>query len=68
MGWALTRRCHNFLRRENGPMAVEYAVMLALVIMVCLVVIKALGTKTNQTSGIASGSVRVTGSVGATGS
>jgi pilus assembly protein Flp/PilA len=38
----------NFLNREDGPTAVEYAVMLALIIVVCLVAITALGT--NSTS------------------
>jgi pilus assembly protein Flp/PilA len=43
-----------FLRREDGPTAVEYAVMLALVITVCVSAVTALGanvkgsfTKTN---------------------
>jgi pilus assembly protein Flp/PilA len=39
----------NFLKAEDGPTAVEYAVMLALIIVVCLVAITALGTNTNQT-------------------
>ena len=39
----------NFLKREDGPTAVEYAVMLALIIVVCLVAITALGTNANQT-------------------
>lgn len=39
----------NFLRGEDGPTAVEYAVMLALIIVVCLVAITALGTNANAT-------------------
>ena len=39
----------NFLKREDGPTAVEYAVMLALIIVVCLVAITALGTNANKT-------------------
>jgi pilus assembly protein Flp/PilA len=39
----------NFLRREDGPTAVEYAVMLALIIVVCIVAITALGTNANAT-------------------
>jgi pilus assembly protein Flp/PilA len=39
----------NFLKREDGPTAVEYAVMLALIIVVCLVAITALGTNANAT-------------------
>jgi pilus assembly protein Flp/PilA len=38
-----------FLQEENGPTAVEYAVMLALIIVVCLVAITSLGTNTNAT-------------------
>ena len=39
----------NFLRREDGPTAVEYAVMLALIIVVCIAAITALGSNTNST-------------------
>jgi pilus assembly protein Flp/PilA len=39
----------NFLRREDGPTAVEYAVMLALIIVVCVAAITALGSAANQT-------------------
>jgi len=38
-----------FLTSEDGPTAVEYAVMLALIIIVCLVAIQALGTNTSTT-------------------
>ena len=39
----------NFLRREDGPTAVEYAVMLALIIVVCITAITAIGTNANKT-------------------
>ena len=39
----------NFLRNEDGPTAVEYAVMLALIIVVCIAAITTLGTKANAT-------------------
>ena len=39
----------NFCTREDGPTAVEYAVMLALIIVVCLTAITTLGTNANQT-------------------
>ena len=39
----------DFLKAEDGPTAVEYAVMLALIIVVCLVALTALGTNANQT-------------------
>jgi pilus assembly protein Flp/PilA len=35
-----------FLKREDGPTAVEYAVMLALIVMGCLGTIMALGNAT----------------------
>ncbi len=38
-----------FLKAEDGPTAVEYAVMLALIIVVCLAAITALGTNANAT-------------------
>ena len=42
-------RAVRFIRAEDGPTAVEYAVMLALIIVVCLVAITALGTNANKT-------------------
>jgi pilus assembly protein Flp/PilA len=39
----------NFVKREDGPTAVEYAVMLALIIVVCITAITALGTNANKT-------------------
>jgi pilus assembly protein Flp/PilA len=38
-----------FLKSEDGPTAVEYAVMLALIIVVCLAAITAIGTKGSAT-------------------
>ena len=38
-----------FLQREDGPTAVEYAVMLALIIVVCIAAITALGSNANKT-------------------
>ena len=40
-----------FLKAEDGPTAVEYAVMLALIVVVCLVAITAMGTAANKTFG-----------------
>ena len=39
----------NFLKREDGPTAVEYAVMLALIIVVCITAIQTLGSNANNT-------------------
>ena len=39
----------DFLRNEDGPTAVEYAVMLALIIVVCIAAISALGSNASST-------------------
>jgi pilus assembly protein Flp/PilA len=38
----------SFLKAEDGPTAVEYAIMLAMIIIVCIVAIATVGTKTNS--------------------
>ena len=38
-----------FLLAEDGPTAVEYAVMLALIVIVCLTAIRSIGTNANTT-------------------
>ena len=40
-----------FVKREDGPTAVEYAVMLALIIVVCIAAITTLGQNANTTFG-----------------
>ncbi|MEN6451992.1 MAG: Flp family type IVb pilin [Thermoguttaceae bacterium] len=40
-------KVRRFLVAEDGPTAVEYAVMLALIVIVCLGAISAIGTKAN---------------------
>jgi pilus assembly protein Flp/PilA len=45
----LTSALVSFLKDESGPTAVEYAVMLALIIVVCITAITALGTNANNT-------------------
>jgi pilus assembly protein Flp/PilA len=45
----LTQAVVNFMKREDGPTAVEYAVMLALIIVVCITAITALGSNANKT-------------------
>ncbi len=37
----------NFLKEEDGPTAVEYAVMLALIVVVCLTAVTAIGTESS---------------------
>jgi pilus assembly protein Flp/PilA len=43
----LATKMHRFLVSEDGPTAVEYAVMLALIVIVCLAAIQAVGTNTS---------------------
>jgi pilus assembly protein Flp/PilA len=38
----------SFVKSEDGPTAVEYAVMLALIIVVCLAAIQILGANANK--------------------
>jgi pilus assembly protein Flp/PilA len=44
-----TQSVVNFLKREDGPTAVEYAVMLALIIVVCIAAITTLGNNAKTT-------------------
>lgn len=46
---AITKRVANFLQAEDGPTAVEYAVMLALIILVCLAAVRTVGTNSKTT-------------------
>lgn len=43
----LTAACRRFLLSEDGPTAVEYAVMLALIVLVCILAIQAVGSNTS---------------------
>ena len=43
------KSARQFVVSEDGPTAVEYAVMLALIIVVCIGAITALGTAANNT-------------------
>ncbi len=52
----------NFLKNEDGPTAVEYAVMLALIIVVCITAITTLGSNANNTFSYVGGKIAGTGS------
>jgi pilus assembly protein Flp/PilA len=52
----------DFLRREDGPTAVEYAVMLALIIVVCIAAISALGSNAEGTFNKVASTVNTAGS------
>ena len=43
------QKVRNFLVSEDGPTAVEYAVMLALIVIVALTAIQTVGTRTSAT-------------------
>ena len=45
------RSAVEFLKKEDGPTAVEYAVMLALIVVVCIAAITMLGSNANNTFG-----------------
>jgi pilus assembly protein Flp/PilA len=44
-----TQKLVEFMKNEDGPTAVEYAVMLALIIVVCIAAITTLGKNANNT-------------------
>ena len=46
---SLATKIQRFLVSEDGPTAVEYAVMLALIVIVCLTAIRTIGTNANTT-------------------
>ena len=52
----LVKRLARFLSREDGPTAVEYAVLLALIITVCIAAITQLGGNANSTFAMVAGS------------
>ncbi len=45
----VARGAVEFLKNEDGPTAVEYAVMLALIIVVCIASVTVLGRNANST-------------------
>jgi pilus assembly protein Flp/PilA len=46
---SLVQAAIRFIEKEDGPTAVEYAVMLALIIVVCIGSIQLLGSNANAT-------------------
>ena len=53
----LLRFTRRFLAADDGPTAVEYAVMLALIVIVCLTAIGSVGTNTQTTFSAVSASL-----------
>ena len=58
----LILQVRRFLESEDGPTAVEYAVMLALIVVVCLTTIQSLGTNANATFQAVSTSIQTANS------
>jgi pilus assembly protein Flp/PilA len=44
-----TQEIRHFLASEDGPTAVEYAVMLALILVACITIVTSLGTSVSGT-------------------
>ena len=55
----ITKAFVEFLKKEDGPTAVEYAVMLALIIVVCIAAVTTLGQNVNSTFSFVGSSVKV---------
>jgi pilus assembly protein Flp/PilA len=53
----LTTQIVRLLKSEDGPTAVEYAVMLALIIVACITIIQNLGTSISGTFSTVSSAV-----------
>jgi pilus assembly protein Flp/PilA len=58
----LVKNAVEFLKREDGPTAVEYAVMLALIVVVCIAAITAIGTNANATFSTVGSAIKPTAS------
>ncbi len=58
----LTKFVSEFITREDGPTAVEYAVMLALIVVVCITAITALGSNAKAVFNNVALNTAVTGS------
>ena len=59
---AFATRVANFVKSEDGPTAVEYAVMLALIIVVCITAISTLGSNASNTFNYVGNNVKTTSS------
>ena len=46
---AILKKVQSFLVDESGPTAVEYAVMLALILVACIGIVGSLGTSSSKT-------------------
>ena len=55
---SLTKNLVSFMKAEDGPTAVEYAVMLALIVVVCIAAITTLGQNANSTFSFVGSSIK----------
>lgn len=46
---ATSRRIARFIRSEDGPTAVEYAIMLALILVACIAIVTTMGKTVSGT-------------------
>ena len=58
---AITKSFVEFIKNEDGPTAVEYAVMLALIVVVCIAAITSLGQNANSTFSFVGSAIKPTG-------
>ena len=54
----LMTKVQNFIQDESGPTAVEYAVMLALIIVVCIGAVTNIGNSANAQFGVVDGALQ----------
>ena len=54
----VAKKLVNFVKAEDGPTAVEYAVMLALIVVVCIAAITTLGSNANSTFSFVGSSIK----------
>jgi len=59
---SIVNKVKRFLVSEDGPTAVEYAVMLALIVIVCLTAISSIGTQASLKFQEVADSIQGTGS------
>jgi pilus assembly protein Flp/PilA len=57
----MIQSCVNFIKKEDGPTAVEYAIMLALIVTICIGVITTIGSNGSVLSSNSPATVTITG-------
>ena len=60
--YTIAKNLVEFLKKEDGPTAVEYAVMLALIVVVCIAAITTLGQNANSTFSMVGSAIKPTAS------